>query len=75
MAAQCPGGGPVSTAYGPDEPLPVFGAGLRRTALDALGTVLGADSELAELWDDADQGAQWRREVERLRAVLHAAAA
>ncbi|MFD8594950.1 DUF4259 domain-containing protein [Kitasatospora sp. NPDC059646] len=75
VASQCPGGGPVSTAYGPDQPLPVFDADLRRLALDAPGTVLGEDSELAELWDDADRGADRRREVERLRAVLHAASA
>ncbi|MFD7642784.1 DUF4259 domain-containing protein [Kitasatospora sp. NPDC059795] len=70
VAAQCPGGAPVTTAYGPAQPLPHFGPDLRRLALDALTAVLSDDSELAELWDDSDEGPAWRHEVERLRTVL-----
>jgi len=32
--------------------------------------VLGADSELAELWGESEEGAEWRRGVENLAAGL-----
>ena len=35
-----------------------------------LARVLGADSELAELWGESDEGAQWRRGVQELAAGL-----
>ncbi|MGW4382706.1 DUF4259 domain-containing protein [Kitasatospora sp. NPDC004531] len=72
VASQCPGGTPVTTAHGPEQPLPRFAPELRRLALDALAGVLTDDSELAELWDESDEGPAWRSEVERLRAVLAA---
>ncbi|MFF2628425.1 DUF4259 domain-containing protein [Kitasatospora griseola] len=75
VAAQCPGGTPVDTAYGPEQPLPVFAPATRRLAADALTGVLGEESELAELWEETDEGPAWRQAVERLRAVLSDAAA
>ncbi|MFJ1790133.1 DUF4259 domain-containing protein [Kitasatospora griseola] len=75
VAAQCPGGTPVDTAYGPEQPLPVFGPDTRRLAADALTGVLGEESELAELWEETDKGPAWRQGVERLRAVLSGVAA
>ncbi|MFJ5925948.1 DUF4259 domain-containing protein [Kitasatospora sp. NPDC092948] len=73
VAAQCPGGTPIDTAYGPEQPLPLFGPETRRLAVTALTGVLSEDSELAELWDESDEGPAWRAEVKRLRAVLSAA--
>ncbi|WP_112276550.1 DUF4259 domain-containing protein [Lentzea terrae] len=70
IAAQCPGGEPITTAYGPDQPLPIFSADLRALAVLALDRVLAADSELVELWDDTESGLPWRRGVRDLRVVL-----
>ncbi|MEV6161307.1 DUF4259 domain-containing protein [Streptomyces sp. NPDC052052] len=69
VGSQCPGGEAVTTAYGPDEPLPALPADLRPLAVKALDAVLGAESELRELWDDAG-GEDWAQGVGRLREVL-----
>ncbi|MFF7588221.1 DUF4259 domain-containing protein [Kitasatospora purpeofusca] len=70
VASQCPGGEPVTSAYGPDEPLPVLPADLRPLAVAALDRVVAEESELAELWDETEDGPAWRRAVQELRAVL-----
>ncbi|MFF3595314.1 DUF4259 domain-containing protein [Kitasatospora indigofera] len=70
VAAQCPGGEPITTSYGPDKALPRLATDLRALAAEALGRVLAADSELAELWDDSGEGPQWRQGIGHLRAVL-----
>ncbi|MGW9438432.1 DUF4259 domain-containing protein [Streptomyces sp. NPDC055607] len=69
LAAQCPGGEPVTTSYGPKEPLPVFPAALRPEAVAALDRVLVEPSELLELWEESD-GEEWKAGTRRLRAVL-----
>lgn len=69
VAAQCPGGEPVTTAYGPKEPLPELPAELRPMAVEALDRVLGQDSELLELWEESD-GEEWKAGIRKLRAVL-----
>ncbi|MEE1844935.1 DUF4259 domain-containing protein [Streptomyces sp. NPDC007076] len=74
IAAQCPGGEPVTTAYGPDKPLPTLPAELRPLAVKALDAVLGENSELRELWDDAGDK-EWAPGIARLREVLVAASA
>ncbi|MFI1253044.1 DUF4259 domain-containing protein [Streptomyces netropsis] len=56
VAARCPRGEPVSSAYGPKEPMPAFPADLRACAAEALDRVLEAESELAELWDENGDG-------------------
>ncbi|MET8742506.1 DUF4259 domain-containing protein [Streptomyces sp. NPDC004728] len=73
VASQCPGGEPVTTAYGPDNPLPVLATDLRPLAVKALDAVLGENSELRELWDDGGDE-EWARGIARLREVLVAAA-
>ncbi|MCQ6552987.1 DUF4259 domain-containing protein [Streptomyces sp. C10-9-1] len=73
VAAQCPGGVPVTTAYGPDEPLPPLPRELRPLAVRALDRLVGGDSELAALWDEGGEGEEWREGIARLRAVLVAA--
>ncbi|MGW6390097.1 DUF4259 domain-containing protein [Streptomyces sp. NPDC055103] len=73
VAAQCPGGDPVTTAYGPKEPLPELPAELRPLAVAALDRVLTPESELLELWEESD-GEEWKAGVRKLRAVLTGAA-
>jgi hypothetical protein len=72
VASQCPGGEPVTTAYGPDKPLPVLATDLRPLAVKALDAVLGEDSELRELWDEGGDE-QLAAGIARLREVLMAA--
>jgi hypothetical protein len=66
VAAQCPHGEPLTTAYAPDEPLPDL-TGLRALAADALERVVAGSSELMELWEG---DAAWPSVVHRLRDVL-----
>jgi hypothetical protein len=68
VAAQCPGGDPVDSAYGPEEPLPDLSA-LRGGAVQALDRVMTEPSELLELWAESD-GDPWLASVRRLRDVL-----
>ncbi|SER34163.1 DUF4259 domain-containing protein [Lentzea albida] len=70
IAAQLPGGTPITTAYGPDELLPPLPEDLRALAAQALDRVLGKGSELAELWDESESGPQWRQSIADLKAVL-----
>ncbi|MFE7468854.1 DUF4259 domain-containing protein [Streptomyces sp. NPDC057499] len=74
VAAQCPGGEAVTTAYGPKEPLPDFAPELRPLAVRALDAVLGNDSELHELWDESGDKT-WAAGIARLKEVLAAAPA
>jgi hypothetical protein len=67
IAAQCQGGEPISTSYGPDEPLPTFSDDLRPLAAQALDRVV---DEKSELWDETPSGPKWRQSISRLRAVL-----
>ncbi|WP_406057906.1 DUF4259 domain-containing protein [Streptomyces sp. NBC_01077] len=69
VAAQCPGGEPVTTAYGPKQSLPELPAELRPPAVAALDRVLTPESELLELWEESD-GEEWKAGVRKLRAVL-----
>ncbi|WP_329623766.1 DUF4259 domain-containing protein [Streptomyces sp. NBC_01255] len=69
VAAQCPGGDPVTTAYGPKEPLPELPAELRPLAVAALDRILTPESELLELWEESD-GEEWKAGIRKLRAVL-----
>lgn len=69
VAAQCPGGDPVTTAYGPKEPLPDLPVELRPLAVAALDRVLVEPSELLELWEESD-GDEWKAGIRKLRAVL-----
>ncbi|MFI1824889.1 DUF4259 domain-containing protein [Streptomyces sp. NPDC020412] len=71
VAAQCPDGETVNPNYGPKQPLPVFGPGLRPLAVRALDRVVEDGSELVELWEGED-AVEWRKGVHRLRCVLTA---
>ncbi|MEU5402090.1 DUF4259 domain-containing protein [Streptomyces sp. NPDC005963] len=73
IAAQCPGGEPITTAYGPKKALPELPVALRPLAVEALDQVLSEDSELVELWGETSDLAPWREGVERLRQTLTAA--
>ncbi|MCD2467138.1 DUF4259 domain-containing protein [Streptomyces sp. NPDC055893] len=72
LAAQCPGGDPVTTSYAPKEPLPNLPADLRPQAVAALDRILTEPSELLELWEESD-GEEWKAGVRKLVAVLAAA--
>lgn len=75
VAAQCPGGAAVTSAYGPKEPVPPLAVELRPLAVEALDRVVAAESELAELWDETAEGPAWREGIRGLREVLVAASA
>lgn len=70
VAAQCPGGTPVTTAYGPDLPLPRFSGDLRAFAVVALDRVVTEPSELMELWEETQSPGPWRAGIGELRTVL-----
>ncbi|MGW3232919.1 DUF4259 domain-containing protein [Kitasatospora sp. NPDC001095] len=70
VAAQCPGGAAVTSAYGPEEPIPPLSVELRPLAVEALDRVVAEESELAELWDETESGPAWRRGIRELRDVL-----
>ncbi|WP_301174825.1 DUF4259 domain-containing protein [Actinomadura geliboluensis] len=70
VAAQCPGGRPVDSIYGPEERIPELPADLRPLALKALDRVIGPDSELEQLWDESGGAEEWRAEIARLRLTL-----
>lgn len=72
VAAQCPGGEAVDSAYGPVQPLPELPDDLRPLAVQALDNVLADDSELKELWAEASDARQWQLGVSQLRQVLAA---
>jgi len=70
VAAQCPGGGPVDTVYGPQQPLPAFPEDLRELAASALDRVLADDSWLRGNWNDPAKMRQWLASVRAFRDVL-----
>lgn len=70
IAAQCPGGEPVTSTYGPATPMPQFPAYLRDLAIKALDRVTARPTWLAESWDETSTGTTWRRTISDLRKVL-----
>lgn len=72
VAAQCPGGKPADSAYGPKEAIPPLAPELRRLAVQALDRVVVEQSELLELWAEAGADELWRAGIARLRGVLAA---
>ncbi|GAA0912211.1 hypothetical protein GCM10009549_24170 [Streptomyces thermoalcalitolerans] len=69
-AAQCPGGDPVDTPCGPEEPMPVFSDDLRELADQALAKVMSDEAGPASNWVDPEAWKQWQANLNRLRAVL-----
>ncbi|MFC9248722.1 DUF4259 domain-containing protein [Streptomyces sp. NPDC057136] len=70
VAAQCPGGEPVTTVYGPDLPIPELPADIRELAIHALDRVVTEPSELMELWGESNKDGPWRATVSQLRNAL-----
>ncbi|MGW1728343.1 DUF4259 domain-containing protein [Streptomyces sp. NPDC002306] len=70
IAAQCPGGDPIDTPFGPEKPMPVFSSGLRVLADEALARVISDEDGPASNWVDPAQWKQWRAGLNRLRTVL-----
>jgi hypothetical protein len=60
----------VTTAYGPDLPIPQLSADLRGLAVQALDRVVTEPSELMELWGETDTDGPWRGTIIRLRTSL-----
>ncbi|MDQ0766707.1 hypothetical protein QF027_009342 [Streptomyces canus] len=70
IAAQCPGGEPIDTPYGPEEPMPAFSDDLRTLAGKALARILSDEAGSASNWVDPEDWKQWRANLNRLRTVL-----
>ncbi|MFC8424669.1 DUF4259 domain-containing protein [Streptomyces sp. NPDC057236] len=70
IAAQCPGGDPVDTPYGPETPVPALPADLRALADEALARIAGDEAGPASNWVAPQDWKQWRAMLDRLRAVL-----
>ncbi|MBM9504047.1 DUF4259 domain-containing protein [Actinacidiphila acididurans] len=70
IAAQCPGGEPVDTPYGPEKPLPTFPTDLRTLADEALARIAGDEAGPASNWVDPEDWKQWQAMLTRLRGVL-----
>ncbi|MFF8959736.1 DUF4259 domain-containing protein [Streptomyces sp. NPDC014894] len=70
VAGQCPQGEPVTTAYGPAQPVPRLPDDLRALAVQVLDRVVAEPSELMELWDETDDAGAWRESLVRLRTPL-----
>ena len=70
IAAQCPGGRPITTAYGPKRPVPAIGDDARALAAAALDRVTADESELVESWGDPADARQWLSMIKSLRDVL-----
>ncbi|AZQ40076.1 DUF4259 domain-containing protein [Streptomyces cyaneochromogenes] len=70
IAAQCPGGAPIDTPYGPEEPMPAFPDDLRTLADTALARIISDQARAASNWVDPEDWKQWRANLNRLRAVL-----
>lgn len=69
IAAQCPGGQPAGTVYGPRQPLPAFPQDLRGLAAQALDRVLADESGMSG-WVDPADARQWLSSIKVLRDVL-----
>ncbi|WP_329458392.1 DUF4259 domain-containing protein [Streptomyces sp. NBC_01497] len=70
IGAQCPGGEPIDTSYGPESTMPVFPADLRTLADDALARIITDEAGPASNWVDPRDWKQWQTMLNRLRAVL-----
>jgi hypothetical protein len=72
VAAQQPGGAPVDSAYGPEQPIPPLPADLVALAAEALDRVIAPGSEIRQLWEETPSYAAWHNEITTLKAALTA---
>jgi hypothetical protein len=70
IAAQCPGGEPVESVYGPEQTLPVFPQDLRELAAKALDRIMADEYEWPGTWVNSADERLWQSSVKRLRDVL-----
>lgn len=70
IAAQCPGGAPIDSPHGPEEPLPAFPDDLRTLADEALARIISDEAGPASNWSAPGDWKQWQANLNRLRAVL-----
>ena len=70
IAAQCPGGEPVETVYGPKQPLPAFPQDLRELAAKAVDRIAADESGLSGTWVNPADARHWLSSLKILRDVL-----
>ncbi|MET9040696.1 DUF4259 domain-containing protein [Streptomyces mirabilis] len=70
IAAQCPGGEPIETAYGPEKAMPAFPVDLRTLAAEAIARILDDGSGLAANWVDPADASRWLTSISRLHTGL-----
>ncbi|MCX5397847.1 DUF4259 domain-containing protein [Streptomyces sp. NBC_00102] len=70
IAAQCPGGEPVGTPYGPGTPMPEFPYELRALADQAVARVATDEDGPSQDWTGQKAWERWQATLARLRAVL-----
>ncbi|WP_406131357.1 DUF4259 domain-containing protein [Streptomyces sp. NBC_00989] len=70
IAAQCPGGEPIDTAYGPEKAMPAFPVDLRTLTAEALTRILDDESGLAANWVDPADASRWLATISRLHTIL-----
>ncbi|NUS83226.1 MAG: DUF4259 domain-containing protein [Streptomyces sp.] len=70
IAAQCSGGDPIDTPYGPEEPMPAFPDNLRTLADMALARIISDEAGPASNRVDLEDWKQWQSNLNRLRTVL-----
>ncbi|MEE1830502.1 DUF4259 domain-containing protein [Streptomyces sp. SP17KL33] len=70
IAVRCPGGAPIDTPFGPEEPMPPFPDDLRTLADEALARIISDEAGPASNRVDPEDWKQWRANLNRLRAVL-----
>lgn len=70
IAAQCPGGAPIDTAYGPEKAMPAFPFDLRTLAAEALTRIIDDESGLAANWVDPADARRWLTTISHLCGVL-----
>ncbi|MGW0424703.1 DUF4259 domain-containing protein [Streptomyces sp. NPDC003015] len=59
IAAQCPGGEPIDTPYGPEELMPAFPDDLWTLADKALARIISDQAGAASNWVDPGDCKQW----------------
>jgi hypothetical protein len=71
IAAQCPGGQPVDSGYGPETAMPTFAEDLRLLADETLARIASDEFGITESWVAAADCARWIAMIKALRLVLN----
>jgi len=74
VASALPGGTPIDSSHGPDQPIPPVPHDLATLAVQALDRVLGDECETKDLWEHSGSGYEWLNEVDAIRENLRSVA-